>query len=275
MKKILLSVFLVIALFTSASATVDEWNVTAPANGDSPSNIGTVVRTNNNATDRFLAYGQFQMKLSYNTAAQLTVGAGSVVCSNSAGTVRRMRINTASTTITWADIDTGTEAAGTTYYIYAVADTSALAATFLISTSATAPVGATYYKRLGSFYNDSSSNITLLTNDSNYSSAGKSYDSGWFAISVSSTYTKTHSLGTTKCITLVYFSTASDGSGICGISSYSEQAQNYGIISITALSPTSISLATSPTYVARFVDGSGNVRTDASGYCRIIMLALE
>ena len=72
-----------------------------------------------------------------------------------------MRQNTTATTVTWADIDTGAEAASTTYYVYAVADADATTATFMISANSSTPTGATYYKRIGSFYNDSSSNITM------------------------------------------------------------------------------------------------------------------
>ena len=70
-----------------------------------------------------------------------------------------MRQNTANTTVTWADIDTGAEAASTTYYVYAVADADATTATFMVSANSSTPTGATYYKKIGSFYNDSSSNI--------------------------------------------------------------------------------------------------------------------
>jgi hypothetical protein len=40
--------------------------------------------------------------------------------------------------------------------------------TFKISVSSSAPSGVTYYLRLGSFYNDASGNITLVSNDNDY-----------------------------------------------------------------------------------------------------------
>jgi hypothetical protein len=64
-------------------------------------------------------------------------------------------------------------ASDTTYYLYAIAaSTSSTAATFKISTSSTAPSGITYYKKLGSFVNDGSSNITSIRNDNAYGEFG-------------------------------------------------------------------------------------------------------
>ncbi len=109
--------------------------------------------------ERMLTKYQEGMEIVYSSASQVTVTAGEVMCSNTAGTLRKMRKNTSSTTVTWADIDTGAEASSTTYWVYANCDADATTATFKISTSGTAPTGVTYYKRVGGFYNNSSSNI--------------------------------------------------------------------------------------------------------------------
>ena len=123
--------------------------------------------------DDLLANYQQGLAVTYNSAAQLTAGAGSVTVSNSDGSIRLMLYNSTSTTITWADIDTGAEASATTYYVYAIAaSASSTAATFKISTSSTAPSGITYYKRIASFYNDSSSSITIINNDNLISENG-------------------------------------------------------------------------------------------------------
>lgn len=114
--------------------------------------------------DRALANYRQLMNITYNSASQLTVSAGEVVCTNSALTIRKMRQNTSGTTVTWSDIDTGAEASATTYYVYANCDADAETATFKISASSTSPSGVTSYKKLGSFYNDSSSNITRIDN---------------------------------------------------------------------------------------------------------------
>lgn len=122
--------------------------------------------------DRLLSSYRKGVLLQYNSASQLTASAGEIMVSNSAGTVRLVLRNTSATTITWSDIDTGSEAASTTYYVYAIAATSAAeTATFKISASSTAPSGITYYKRIGSFYNNSQSNISYI-----YNTDGTSYE---------------------------------------------------------------------------------------------------
>lgn len=122
--------------------------------------------------DRLLSNYRQGCALAYATAATITVQSGEITCSNAAGTIRRMRQNTSNTTVSWSDIDTGAEATSTTYYIYAVSDADAVTFTCKISTSSTTPTGVTYYKKLGSFYNDSSGNITQISNDGFYSNLG-------------------------------------------------------------------------------------------------------
>lgn len=94
----------------------------------------------------------------YKTAADLYVRAGEIAIPDASGNLR-FRRNTSDTTVDWTDIDTGAEANSTLYYVYAVADASGTTFTVLISTNATTPTGATFYKRLGSFYNNASGDI--------------------------------------------------------------------------------------------------------------------
>ena len=115
--------------------------------------------------DRLLSNYREGAELVYDSAAQVTMNAGEVVCSNAAGTIRKMRQNTSNTTVTWADIDTGAEAGSTYYYVYAVCDADATTFTATISTNSATPTGATYYQRLGQFYNNASSNISAVQND--------------------------------------------------------------------------------------------------------------
>ena len=106
------------------------------------------------------------MDIVFDTVSQFTVSSGEVTVKNSGGTTKLFLSNSGNTTVTWANIDTGAEASATTYYVYAIAaSSSATAATFKISTNATTPSGVTYYKKIGSFYNDGSSNITWIDND--------------------------------------------------------------------------------------------------------------
>ena len=122
--------------------------------------------------DRVLTNYQEGCKMTYASASTITVGSGEIMLSNAAGTIKLMQLNTSSTTVTWSDIDTGAEASSTTYYLYAyqatVTDTDFDVA---ISTSSSAPTGIIYYAKLGSFYNDGSSNILndeTITNENNY-----------------------------------------------------------------------------------------------------------
>lgn len=101
--------------------------------------------------------------LTYTSATTITVSVGSVVVSNSQGSIRLFLQNTTTSTITSANIDTGALASGTTYYVYATAaSNSATAPTFYFSASNSAPSGQTYYYQIGSFTTDSSSQFTNI-----------------------------------------------------------------------------------------------------------------
>lgn len=121
--------------------------------------------------DRLLSNYLNGCVLKYASASTLTVTLGEVVCSNAAGTVRKFRKNTSALTLTWADIDTGAEAISTTYYVYLVADADATTFTGKISTNSTTPNGVTYYKNIGTFYNDASGNISNDDSLVNYDNA--------------------------------------------------------------------------------------------------------
>lgn len=94
----------------------------------------------------------------YKSATELTVKAGEIYIPDDSGN-GSLRQNTSDTTVTWAMIDTGVEENSTTYYVYARADSAATTFTILISKSATSPSGATYYRKIGSFYNNSSGDM--------------------------------------------------------------------------------------------------------------------
>jgi hypothetical protein len=109
--------------------------------------------------------------LTYATAATVTIGVGEVTCWNAAKTIKRMRRNTATVTITLPangasgnSLDTGNAAISTWYHVYAIADADATTFTGICSASASAPTGAsyTYFRYLGSFYNNASDNIAIF-----------------------------------------------------------------------------------------------------------------
>lgn len=134
--------------------------------------------------DSVLADFRQNAQIVYASASTLTVNAGSLLCSNSDGSIRLMARNTSTTAVAWTNIDTGAEATATTYYVYAVMSAASdTTFTCKISTSSTAPAGSTYYRRLGSFYNDASGNITLINNDDDLTEFGD-----WVSKSVNTTY---------------------------------------------------------------------------------------
>lgn len=270
MKRFLLTVGILLTLFcqlkTAESAT--GWLKTKPTGSSDASDIDTYVGENNAALDLMLSKYRQGGLLSYASASTLTVGSGGVMVSNSDASVRLMLANTSNLTLAWTDIDAGSEAVSTTYYVYAIASaTTDTTFTCKISTSSSAPNGVTYYARLGSFYNDASGNITNIVND-NFQV--RSYDSGWFAISRNGTlYTKTHNLGTTKVISFVYGATASDGTSMGEINVYTYN-DGGGIGCLQQITTTTASVAFQ-SYDFILVSTTRTAPT----YARIILIALE
>ena len=166
MKRLFMGFLVSIFMISQVSAS-DQWAVSKPAGTDQAADIDSYIGINNAALDRLVYTYRQGCKIVYASASTLTVEAGALALPNSAGTVVRWRRNTSSTTGAWTDIDTGSEASSTTYYVYAVADADATTFTIKISTNSAAPTGCTYYRRLGYFYNDASSNITQIVNDNN------------------------------------------------------------------------------------------------------------
>lgn len=90
----------------------------------------------------------------------LSVSAGTLAIKNAGQTNRMLRRNTGSTTVTAADIDTGSLVIGY-YYLYAVADTAATTFTVKFSASATTPTGLTNYELIGWFYNQANGSLDI------------------------------------------------------------------------------------------------------------------
>ena len=164
MKNILL--FLVLSLFLIGNVSAATgWSKNKPSGSSNPGQIDDSIGENNAALDLMLA-NYSSCKISYTSATTISVSAGGVMVSDVSGAIRLMLLNSSATSVTFTDIDTGAEAASTTYYVYAIGSaTTDTVFTCKISLSASAPTGATYYKRLGSFYNDASSNIQRVVDD--------------------------------------------------------------------------------------------------------------
>lgn len=103
----------------------------------------------------------------------------------------------------------------------------------------------------------------------------KVFDSGWFLIEgPNKTYTKSHNLGTTKAIALVYSANDSSGTNM-----FPQQYLDGNGASPTGMNISNITITTVTlrTYIAWYNNGqldNGSGWTQ-SGYARIIMLALE
>jgi hypothetical protein len=100
----------------------------------------------------YLDDNKVNLLLGYVSATTISVGAGAVVLNGVP------YVFDAGGNLTFADLDTGAEAAGANYYVYAVLSNGVL--DFVISASATSPTGYTYYQLIGWFHNNPSSNIS-------------------------------------------------------------------------------------------------------------------
>lgn len=163
------NIFLILLLMTS-SAWSQQWR------GGTGEN--TILGTSQSALIGFNSYNKIVQPLDnllstycnqyiqYLSNSTLTISAGSVMVSNSQGSIRLTMLNTSPTTISFSNLDTGSETASTIYYVYVIAATnSSTIATYLISASSTAPSGATYYYQLGNFTTDASMNISYIVNN--------------------------------------------------------------------------------------------------------------
>jgi len=97
------------------------------------------------------------------SASTLSVSAGAVAIKNAGQTNRLMRRNTSSTTVTSSNLDTGSMADDTYYYVYAVADSAATTFTVKFSASASSPTGLTNFELIGWFYNESAGALDVTS----------------------------------------------------------------------------------------------------------------
>jgi len=107
-------------------------------------------------------------QLTYNSGATLRITPGQIACQNAAGTRVLFSESTANIDATFAaNLDTGSEANSTTYYVYGIGSLTSGTFTIKFSTSSSAPTGSTYFVKLGSFYNNSSGDIEQVFNEDN------------------------------------------------------------------------------------------------------------
>ncbi len=108
---------------------------------------------------RYLADPANEARVEWVSATSLKIKAGIIWCTNASGSIRVPRKLTADITLTFADLDTGGEAANTRYFVIAAADASNTTITGKFSLSSTAPTGITTFAVLASFQNNGSSDI--------------------------------------------------------------------------------------------------------------------
>lgn len=108
---------------------------------------------------RFLGDPANEARVEWVNAGSVKIKAGVIWCTNAAGSIRVPRKLTADITLTFADLDTGVEAASTKYYVLVVADGNNTSITGKLSLSNTAPSGITTFAVLCSFVNNASSDI--------------------------------------------------------------------------------------------------------------------
>jgi len=167
---------ILIVLFSMCIATnvfaANKWlnqnNTDAVTGAQNVSDLDTTVTAYmQDPLNRMLPHYIWGCTLTRTSATVVTVSAGEVAITNSAGTIKCMRQNTATTTIDMAGaagvgaIDSGSaEQASTWYDLYAVADADATTFTAICTEQGTAPIDVTYYRYIGSFFNDAAQNIS-------------------------------------------------------------------------------------------------------------------
>jgi hypothetical protein len=210
-------------------------------------------------------------RVDYKGTTDFYVRSGEIMITDASGN-RRLRRNTSDLTCNSSNMDVGSLAANTSYYLYGRADAAATTFTAILSTSATAPAGATFFKKIGAMRCDSSNNIGGITNLNLMGGMVGNFDSGWFAVAASTSYALVHNLGTTKVIAQVYISDNSDGSGICTLA-YSQDASTTAQCTIESLSTTQASLRT----YSRIFDlqNAAGRQYPTTAYARVIITALE
>ena len=97
------------------------------------------------------------------SSSTLSVSAGAIAIKNSGQTNRLLRRTTSATTVTSSNLDTGSMADDTYYYVYAVADSAATTFTVKFSASSTAPTGLTNFELIGWFYNESAGALDVTS----------------------------------------------------------------------------------------------------------------
>lgn len=158
---------LIFSLITSKAYAVTQWTVNVPTNSaDLKSNFPAEALAQWSILQTLMKNYRQGYYLTYNSTTTLNISSGEVSVWNGSASLFLQNLN--SQTATAANLDVGVAfSASTTYYVYAgTSSATAATATITISLSNTTPTGVTYYKQLGNFVTDSSSNISQIVDNS-------------------------------------------------------------------------------------------------------------
>jgi len=169
-KCLLLTISISFLLFSVNAECADKWmegtGASPVAGTDSVSDLDSLIDASIvNPLDRLLSTYINGVTLVWTDANTITVGVGEIVCSD--GSVQRFRKNTSTFTIdlsansATAGVDEAgdVDKASSWFHVYANADADATTFTGTASLSESAPTGVTYYKYIGSVYNDASADM--------------------------------------------------------------------------------------------------------------------
>ena len=99
------------------------------------------------------------------------------------------------------------------------------------------------------------------------------YDSGWFAATVDTTYTKAHGLSGAPNVVHVYYSDTADGSGDVvkvGHTDFAQMVTTYHVASnVCDIDATNVKLRTDD-YLAIYHDAAGAYKSQTTGYLKIV-----
>lgn len=159
-------ILLMLSVSVNAFAA-DQWDEAMPAGSSNLSDLDIIIQENNTALERLLTNYREGCEVVTDTSNQVKILAPcEIMICNSSGDACEMRRSGSDVTVSWADIDTGSESSGavTQYYVYVTADTDVEGFVEKVSLSSSAPTGMTKYRKIGYFTNDASNNIVSVGN---------------------------------------------------------------------------------------------------------------
>jgi hypothetical protein len=141
-----------------------------------------------------------------------------------------------------------------------------------------------YQLRAKTFYSDvatgtapltvtSTTKVTNLNADQVDGKSFTSYDSGWFAVSNNTTYTKAHGLGVFPTVLNVYYSDTADGSG--DVVLVGNGMWNASAVSMVCDVDATYIKVRCPAFVVDYLDASGVRHYPTTGYMKVTAILVN